>query len=509
MAMENKSHRRFSLHWLRKAFLLSVPFLFFQASIAIADDNPVQLAALNIPDTSTNTDAEAARKVITSRGKLTLEIFLRAVDANFPGLKAALDQQQIASANRLEKQGVFDPLLSNESGYTRMQNTSKAGAPKYVLFNYPKLEVPFRSGVRAFLQYRYNPLSAQSPYIETGRGGEISGGVFIPVLRGLIYNEQSVAEKEAKYGESLASQTFHLTRLDTLQRSGNIYWSWVASNEKRKVASHILDLSKIIVNLAQQQEKNGDLARIYVAEAEEDQERRSADFYQADRDFQRFSYRLSTVLFDLGGVPLPLPAEINAPDELPRPQEYSTEETEKKVALALSSRPELKAIDVQIKSAELQKKYAENQLLPALNIVATEGHDAGYFGIGHSYRGQITFSQPMYLRTARGRLQAAKLRLAKLRKDRQAEEQRIRNEVYDAYSAINLSFQRFLASERQVARAEQVYSGERERLQAGDSTVFLVTERERQLNEAKLRVIDAQLEYHNGVLALRAITTQI
>ncbi len=511
MATENSSNRLSVLSLLRKAICLSLPLsLAYSLEVVAADgNNTTRLAALSLPDTKPSTDAETARNVIVSRGKLTLEIFLRAVDSNFPGLRAALDQQQIASANRLEKQGVFDPLLTNESGYTRMQNTSKAGAPKYVLFNYPKLEVPFRSGVRAFLQYRYNPLSAQSPYIETGRGGEISGGVFIPVLRGLIYNEQSVAEKEAKYGEALAAQTFHLTRLDTLQRSGNIYWSWVAANEKRKVAAHILDLSKIIVNLAQQQERNGDLAKIYVAEAEEDRERRNADFYQAERDFQRFSFRLSSVLFDLGGVPLPLPTEINVPDELPRPQEHTSEETEKRVAQALLSRPELKAIDVQIKSAELQKKYAENQLLPALNLVATEGHDAGYFGIGHSYRGQITFSQPMYLRTARGRLQAAKLRLAKLRKDRQAEEQRIKNEVYDAFSAINLSYQRFLASEQQVSRAEQVYAGEKERLQAGDSTVFLVTERERQLNEAKLRVIDAQLEYHNGELALRAITAQL
>ena len=47
--------------------------------------------------------------------------------------------------DRLEKQGVFDPLLTDESGYTRMQNTSKIGEPKKVLFNYPKIELPFRS----------------------------------------------------------------------------------------------------------------------------------------------------------------------------------------------------------------------------------------------------------------------------------------------------------------------------------------------------------------------------
>ena len=103
----------------------------------------------------------------------------------------------------------------------------------------------------------------------------------------------------------------------------------------------------------------------------------------------------------------------------------------------------------------------------------------------------------------------AKLRLDKLNQDRKAEEQRIRNEVFDAISAINLSFEKFQALERQVAKAVIVYNGERERFSAGDSTVFLVVERERQLNEAKIRMIDAEVEFHNGILALRAITAEL
>ena len=151
---------------------------------------------------------------------------------------------------------------------------------------------------------------------------------------------------------------------------------------------------------------------------------------------------------------------------------------------------------------------ARNQLLPALNAVFTEGYDTGLNGIGNTYRGQLTFSEPLYLRTARGKLQAAQLRMDKLNKDRQAEEQRIKNEVYDAISAINMAYKRFLAVEQQVDKAEQVYNGERERFKVGDSTVFLIAERERQLNEAKVRVIDAEVEYHTGVLALKAITSQ-
>jgi outer membrane protein TolC len=60
-----------------------------------------------------------------------------------------------------------------------------------------------------------------------------------------------------------------------------------------------------------------------------------------------------------------------------------------------------------------------------------------------------------------------------------------------------------------VQKAEQVYQGERERFKVGDSTVFLIAERLRQLNEAKMRVIDSQVDYHVGLLALKAITSEL
>jgi outer membrane protein TolC len=450
-----------------------------------------------------------AKNIISTKGKLTLEVYLHAVDTNFPALVSAEDQRRISSANLLEKKGVFDPLFSTEDGYTRMQNTSKIGEFKRVLFNYPKFELPFQSGVRAFAQYRLDPNSAQSPYIETGEGGEYSAGVFVPLLRGLIYNEQSVAVMQAKYGIQLASQTYYLTRLDTLVRAGATYWTWVGAKKKTDVSKHILELSRVITNVAQQQEHSGDLARIYVTEAEEDVERRNADLFQSIRDFQRSSFRLSSFFFDMGGIPLPLPTEENVPDDIPIPKMVSEAQTEHFVLMAFTSRPELKAIDVQKKMAIVDLKLAQNQLLPAVNAVYTQGYDTGLNGIHNVYRAQLTVSEPLLLRTARGKVAAAKLRLDRLAKDRQAEEQRIRNEVLDAISAINLSFKRVESLEQQVKKADQVYLGERERFSMGDSTVFLMAERERQLNEAKIRLIDAEVEYHLGVLALNAITMQL
>ena len=111
-----------------------------------------------------------------------------------------------------------------------------------------------------------------------------------------MVNELAYAVKEAKFGEQLAAETFFLTRLDTLLRAGTTYWSWVGAKQKAVVSAQILDLAHLVVDISRQQEKNGDLARIYVTEAEEDEQRRDADLSQAQREFQRSSFRLSTLL---------------------------------------------------------------------------------------------------------------------------------------------------------------------------------------------------------------------
>jgi outer membrane protein TolC len=453
--------------------------------------------------------SDMAREAILQKQKLTLDAYLSAVESNYPGLASAQSQRQVATAVRIEKRGAFDPLLSTEDGYTKIQNTSKIGDVRGITFNYPKLEIPFQSGIRTFVQYRLNPNSAQTPYVETGEGGEYGYGVLVPLLRGLFVNEQSIAFRQAKLGEGLATQTFFLQRFDILLRAGTTYSNWVGGNTRINVAKEIFHLSKMMADIAQQQEQAGDLAKIYVAEAQEDVQRREADLFQTQRDFQKNSFQLSTFLFDVGGIPLPLPEEINSPDQLSRPIEFDERQKAECIAIAILQRPELQAIDIQRKITEADLQLAKNQMLPVANAVFTNGYDTGYHGVGTVYRAQMTFSEPLFLHVAKGKMMNAKMRLDKLNRDRQAEEQRIRNQVLDAISAINLAYKRYGAVEQQVQRAQQVYEGERERFKVGDSTVFLVVQREQQLNEARLRLIDAQVEYHIGLLALRAITCQL
>ncbi|MBA3858265.1 MAG: hypothetical protein C0507_15280 [Cyanobacteria bacterium PR.3.49] len=438
--------------------------------------------------------------------ELTPTIFLSAVDNNYPRLDALDARRRIASARRLEVQGVFDPMLKTMNGYTWMQNTSKFDTLKRVVFNQPVIELPTRSGITLLGTYRFNPRSSQSPFIETGFIGEFGGGVMVPLLRGLIVNERHTTEKVAKLGEPVATQAFSLNRLDILLRASLAYWNWVGTHRKLQVARHLVQLSEFLVSAAQKRSNAGDLPRIQVTEAEEDFQRRTADKIAAELEFKRATYELAVYLFDNNGRPVPFLDELNVPNGWPAPAAFSGQEIDESVRRAIDRRPELKRIALEREQAKLQLRLARNDLLPQADALYTQGYDGGVSGIGNVFRAQVTFSQPLYLRNARGRIKASQFNIEALNAEETAERQRLVAEVMNAAATLNASYEKYLAVAKQVEKSEAVYTGEKKRFNFGDSTVFLVTQRERQLFDARIKLVDAQVEYLQASSRMQALT---
>lgn len=449
---------------------------------------------------------EGASRFFQARAELNVDAFINIVDSNYPRLDAADARRRVASARRLEAQGVFDPTLSSMDGYTWMQNTSKFATRKRVIFNQPVLEVPLRNGMKLFGTYRFNPRSSQSPFIETGFGGEYGGGVMVPLMRGLFINEKLTNEKIAKVGEPLATQSFSLTRLDILLRASLAYWNWVGAQRKMQVARRLVQLSNILVAAAAKRADSGDLPAIEITEAEADIQRRKADLIAAELDFKKATYDLAVFLFDTSGRPAPFLDEPNVPVDWPVPSEFTAGQIDESVIRAIARRPELKRIALEREQVKLQLRQARNDLLPTADATYTQGYDTGASGIGRVFRAQVVFSQPIYLRSARGRIKAAHFNIEALNADEISERQRIVAEVMSTAAAINAAMEKYLALKLLTLKAEQVYQGEQKRFNFGDSTVFLVTQRERQLFDARIRLVDAQVEYLQAVSRMQALT---
>jgi outer membrane protein TolC len=192
-------------------------------------------------------------------------------------------------------------------------------------------------------------------------------------------------------------------------------------------------------------------------------------------------------------VPVPLPAE----------------EIEESLEQALTSRPEVGALALQQEITRWDLSLAENDTKPDVSLTLQPGQDLGRLGIGETMKAGISFSVPLNRWEATGRRDVARAKIAKLDQDRELLRRQVVLEVEDAASAVNTTEERYRAAVEEVQLAVRLEEGERIRFRVGDSTLFLVNQRERATAEARARLIDVMAEYHQGLAAFRAASADL
>ena len=146
--------------------------------------------------------------------------------------------------------------------------------------------------------------------------------------------------------------------------------------------------------------------------------------------------------------------------------------------------------------------------MPVLDLFVVPGRDTGIDSVGNTLKFGVNIVLPLRQRTAEGKMAAARLKIDKLSVEQRAEQQRIITEVADSISAINTTYDRYMVALKEVNLARDLERGERQKFELGDSTIFLVNQRERATAEAEVKLIDIEAEYQQAVAAYLAATAQ-
>ncbi len=439
---------------------------------------------------------------------LTLDTVLQLVENNHPKLRGTDIERQIATAKRIEKQGAFDPVFSASSDYLRFNSTSTRGKVGEGFQNEIDVEFLTRSGIKLFAASRYNIGNVKSPLSSTGDTGEYVVGIKVPLFRNFRVNEKSIGERQAFIGESQSDVNFRQIRLELFRKAANDYWDWVAAKRRLDVARNVLELAKIRAEGIRQSAEAGAIPRIDSVEADQEVQRRQGGLTKAERDFQKAQFKLSLSLWDTTGTPAPLAGESAVPTVQPEPILLPDAEITAGMALALQRRPELQTIVLQRNSTQLDLDLARNLRKPIVDLSVVPGADTGNKGIGPTLKAGVSIELPLRQRTADGRIAAAQFKLQKITLEETNQRQQISNEVFDTVSAINTTWERFQAARRELEFAIVLERGENQRFLLGDSTLFLVNQRERATAEARNKVIDTQAEYEQARALFRAATAQ-
>jgi outer membrane protein TolC len=219
---------------------------------------------------------------------------------------------------------------------------------------------------------------------------------------------------------------------------------------------------------------------------------------RAIRDQENVLKRLIT--YDLGNW---LEKRI-VPAERPK-ENYQAQPATASIGEALQQRADLKEAVQRAEQQNIQVKYAQNQLLPQLDLRASYGYAGRDLEIDRSFGNAAKADDPQWFvglflevpfgnREQRGRLEAAKLTKEQTLLELKRLEQTIIVEVDNAAGQVETNRQRVVAARAAREFAEESLKAEQEKLQAGTSTSYVVLQLQRDLTEARIRELRAMAD---------------
>jgi len=215
------------------------------------------------------------------------------------------------------------------------------------------------------------------------------------------------------------------------------------------------------------------------------------------------------------------------------------------VALAEQQRPEVRQVEDQKREADIDRAYAKNQALPQADLVV-QYFSNGFAGIPQPVpsfeadacnlptnscptpppqsQGNMTkafhnmwtaaypefniallFTIPLENNTARGLKQIANQEEEQAAITRQGLDQRIESEARNALQTYQSALSRLSSAGVARSAAESVYASEVRKFHRGESTTFLVLQRQVELAQARGQELQAQTDLNKAVVELQRV----
>ena len=428
---------------------------------------------------------------------LTLDEVLASVDQHYPPLRAALQDLPIAEADYLAAQGRFDLVLksiidTNSFGYYESRRFDLVAEQPT-----PYWGASFFSGY----QVAGGSFPNYDGKFQTNGAGEYRVGMRLPLGRDREIDSRRADLAKTQLGRRVADLGVKQQRIAILQAATLRYWNWVAAGRRFAVAKALFDIAFNREKLLEQAVEIGQLPRFEVLDNKRIIEQRRSALVAGQRGVEQASFDLSLFFRDEQSRPV-VPGVERQPPAFPDPLELSAERLRSDIEVALTRRPELGRLDAQREQVGVDRRLAENRRLPGVDFLLSYDRELGQRRVVRGpdeVRAGIAFELPLQRRTATGQEQAAAARLRQFDQRLQFQRDQIEVEVRDAVSAVQRALEGVRVLRAEVDATRQVEEAERQRYGLGESTLFVLNQRELQTGDAQLREVSALADCHRAM----------
>ena len=427
---------------------------------------------------------------------LQLDAVVSSVYANFPLLEAARFQRNVANGDILSANGNFD---------TKLKATSENGALGFYQTNRNSIGVsqPLYGGAEVFGGYRVGRGNFEPWYQErqTNGNGEFKGGIQVPLARNRQIDARRAELWKATYARDRTEPEIQAQLIEFVRDGSLQYWDWVAAGQKQEIADRLLNLAVDRNEGIRIRVKEGDLDP---PDADDNQRiivSREAKAIDAARKSTQAAVKLSLYYRDDSGRPvIPVQEWVS---KFPEPDPVSDEQMINDIQIALSMRPELKAIDILRREIDVDYASAQNDFRPQVDALVTGSQDSGTPTSSKNDKGPFELEAGIYAevpiqrRKARGKMSAIEAKVSQIIAKRRMVEDKIATEIQSTHAALSGAWQRVGKARESVRLARYMAEVEQKKFDAGNlnSDLLSVNLREQQAAEAGEIEVDALLDY--------------
>lgn len=430
---------------------------------------------------------------------LGLEDILASVRSHYPPLLAAWLEQDIAAGKVRRAEGAFDPIIS-ATLMTRPQNYYTASNGSFMVTQ------PLRdSGGKVYAGYRLTSgfLPDYDRKIRTADGGEAVVGFNLPFLRNRNFDSRRASLTQAQLDRELARPNILRQYLNFLRASRIAYFNWVAAGQELEAAEALLKVAKERDAALGDQLKEGAIAAIVQVDNKRLVVAREIGVINSRRSFEQASIALSLFHRDPRTGTTIMPERDQLPDSFPPIQFLDELTLVNDRGRAIFRRPEIRQIEIFMAKAKVDRRLAQNDLKPNLDLTVELNQALGGDLPKDIENTEITalmeFSVPIGRNEARGRIEAITANLAQLDKEKVFARESIIADANDSFSAVTAAYRTLEQTSENVRLSEQLEQAEQDKFKEGATDLLTVQIREQATFDARILEINAMKTYFKAL----------
>ena len=453
------------------------------------------------------------------RIELSLDNARIAAIANNLNLSATLIAPTIAAEQVSEEESRFESVFTLNASVRDNDDavaTTLDGSQSELRSITPGIRIPLRTGGELSVSLPISRFETDNTFstLNPSYTSDLNFSLSQNLLRGAGRRAATHSIRLAEYNRQISEAQTKLEVIRTLAEVDRAYWRLYASIRALEVVEQQHAVAVAQLERAERKERAGTGTEVDIVRAQSGVADRIEQIIQAQNDVS-LQERAIKALLNIDGLDVDSDTHLE-PASPPDPVEYDFEPPQL-VDAALENRMELLELELNLARDAANIAFAENQALPLVALQYTYGVNGLGGTIDNSFDSlsrnnfeswSIGLNAEIPIGNEQRKSSLAQSILTRLQTlaTRDAREQAITREVYDAIDQLNSTWNRIIAAQQAVQLSARVLEAEQRQFDVGRSTTTDVLDADANLANARLTEIRAVVEYQIAQIDLAFAT---